>query len=105
MKLRFFDDGEAVLTALGSEYNYAVISDYPRGWKCEQTWYRTDLNDTILLKATWMPGAAEAVDLCQAWEDGYETVNKMDRTRMGRMKAAAMATRERRRALRERTSR
>lgn len=103
MKLHFFDDGEACLTALGAEYNYSVTAVRGRrAWQVEQTWYRSDLDTTILLKATWMPGSVEAINLCQAWEDGYDKVNKMDRSRMGRMKQAAMATRERRNALRER---
>lgn len=102
MKLHFFDDGEACLIALGAEYNYTVVADTRgrRMWKCEQTLVQE--GHTTVLKATWMPEAADAVNLCQAWEDGYEKVSKMDRTRMGRMKAAAAATRERRRVLQER---
>lgn len=74
-------------------------------WQCEQTWYRTDLDDTTILKITWMPDCPAAQALCQAWEDNYAKINKMDRTRMGRMKAAAMATRKRRQWLKERAHR
>lgn len=104
MKLHFFDDGEAALTALGAEYNYSITAEVrgKRVWKVEQTWYQPDTGNTVLLKATWAPEAVDAVNLCQGWEDGYEKVNKMDRSRMGRMRAAAAATRERRKALKER---
>jgi hypothetical protein len=103
MKLQWFDDGEAALTSLGSIYNYAIIAEVrgQRVWRCEQTWMMADGHVT-LLKGAWAADSVAAQDMCQTWEDNSEQAP--DRSRGAKYRAAAAATRERRRALQDRTT-
>jgi hypothetical protein len=89
--MQWFDGGDATLTALGQTYNYTVECEYGRYrlWKVSQSWYRDDLDSTLLLKATWFGTADEAKAQAEAWE-AQPTVS---RTRSERVRDAAQSTR------------
>lgn len=93
--MQWFDGGEAVLTALGKEYNYTLECEWGRKrlWKISQHWYQPDLDQTILLKTTWRETCDQAQAQAEAWEEGYGRICATDTSRRGRMLMAARNTR------------
>lgn len=94
--MQWWDNGEAVLTALGDECNYTVECEFGRGrvWKVRQ-----DIGET-LLKATWAETATAAQALAESWENAW-TGSYCTAARSGsrRFISAARTTRSTRRQL------
>jgi hypothetical protein len=94
--MQWWDNGEAVLSAMGEECNYQVECEFGRGrvWKVRQ-----DLGE-ILLKATWAETADAAKALAEKWEEAYVgPVCTAARSGRSRLLSAARNTRSTRQGL------